>query len=200
MKRGIQDTHCSVHRGLHAYMLSTSGVCAEVFTILHIFSWTKAFTLKCLQAKGRANATKGCFYEWGSCAFILLKRFMHLGAVLHFLNGAFLLWYDFILSLVQEQCIKHFFFCYMNKALVFLCCVGFAMLSVSQSVNAQQTSSSFYKITFWAKDMQERTFPICLDCSRHVLFLPPCRILGCKKSKSNQKSHIVYMCHMCFSR
>lgn len=51
----------------------------------------KAFTLECLQAKGRANATKGCFYEWGSCGFILLQRFMHLGAMLHCLNGAFLL-------------------------------------------------------------------------------------------------------------
>ena len=112
MKRGIQDTVVDtyVHRGLHACVLFTSSVCVGVFTILHIFSWTKAFTLKCLQAKGRANATKGCSYEWGSCAFILLQRLMHLGAMLHFLNGAFLLWYDFILSLVQEQCIKHFFF------------------------------------------------------------------------------------------
>lgn len=198
MKRGIQDTVVDtyVHRGLHACVLFTSSVCVGVFTILHIFSWTKAFTLKCLQAKGRANATKGCSYEWGSCAFILLQRLMHLGAMLHFLNGAFLLWYDFILSLVQEQCIKHFFFfCYMNKALVLLCC-----LCHSLCANAQQTSSSFYKITFWGKDVQERTFPICLDCSRHVLFLSPCWILGCKKSKSNQQSRIVYMCHMRFSQ
>lgn len=88
-----------------------------------------------------------------------------------------------------------FFFCYMNKALVLLCC-----LCHSLCANAQQTSSSFYKITFWGKDVQERTFPICLDCSRHVLFLSPCWILGCKKSKSNQQSRIVYMCHMRFSQ
>ena len=88
-----------------------------------------------------------------------------------------------------------FFFCYMNKALVLLCC-----LCHSLCANAQQTSSSFYKITFWGKDVQERTFPICLDCSRYVLFLSPCWILGCKKSKSNQQSRIVYMCHMRFSQ
>lgn len=97
-----------LHRGLHTYiLLNTSSVCVGIFTALQISSWTKTFTLECLQVKGRANATKGCFYEWGSCGFILLKRFMHLGVMLHCLNGAFLLWYDFILSLVQESCIKH---------------------------------------------------------------------------------------------
>lgn len=93
---------------IHIYFFNTSTVRVGVFTALQIPSWTKAFTLECLQVKGRANATKGCFYEWGSCGFILLQRFMHLGAVLHCLNGAFLLWYDFILSLVQKTCIKHF--------------------------------------------------------------------------------------------
>lgn len=122
-----------LHRGLYTYILfNISSACVGVFTSLQISSRTKAFTLECLQAKGRANATKGCFYEWGSCGFILLQRFMHLGAVLHCLNGAFLLWYDFILSLVQESCIKHLL-SFIGWKKHWFCSYN----TVSHSINAQ---------------------------------------------------------------
>lgn len=141
MKRSFQENHsrrCLFTQGLYAYIFFNIS-CAHVgvFTSLQILSWTKAFTLECLQAKGRANATKGCFYEWGSCGFILLQRFMHLGAMLHCLNGTFLLWYDFIFSLVQESCIKHFLS--MGEKKHWLCSYS----TVSQSINAQQVLYSF---------------------------------------------------------